>query len=62
MDIQKILGACDHTLLLQGATPEEIHALCDDALKYRTASVCIPPCYVKMAKEYGGKELCVCTV
>ncbi|MCR5476087.1 MAG: deoxyribose-phosphate aldolase, partial [Lachnospiraceae bacterium] len=46
----------------QGATPEEIHALCDDALKYRTASVCIPPCYVKMAKEYGGKELCVCTV
>ncbi len=62
MDIQKILGACDHTLLLQGATPEEIRALCDDALKYRTASVCIPPCYVKMAKEYGGKELCVCTV
>ena len=52
MDTERILAACDHTLLLQTATLDEIKALCDDALKYKTASVCIPPCYVKQAKEY----------
>ena len=62
MDTDKILAACDHTLLLQTATIEEIKALCDDALKYMTASVCIPPCYVKEAHEYAGPELNICTV
>ena len=62
MDIQKILSACDHTLLLQSATWEEIKGICDDAGKYRTASICIPPCYVKRAKEYVGDEVKICTV
>ena len=62
MDIQKILSACDHTLLKQTATWEEIRALCDDGMKYHTASVCIPPCYVKQAKEYIGDRLPICTV
>jgi len=62
MDIQKILSACDHTLLLQPATWEEIKGICDDAEKYRTASICIPPCYVKRAKEYVGDEVKICTV
>ena len=52
MDINKILAACDHTLLLQDATWDEIKVICDDAKKYGTASVCIPPCYVRAAKEY----------
>ena len=62
MDIQKILSACDHTLLLQPATWEEIKGICDDARKYRTASICIPPCYVKRTKEYVGDEVKICTV
>ncbi|MCQ2468104.1 MAG: deoxyribose-phosphate aldolase [Clostridia bacterium] len=62
MDINKILSVCDHTLLLQGATWDEIKNLCDDAMKYETASVCIPPCYVKPAKEYVGNNMKVCTV
>ena len=61
MDIQKILSACDHTLLLQPSTWEEIKGICDDARKYRTASICIPPCYVKKAKEYVGDEVKICT-
>ena len=62
MDQQKILTACDHTLLLQGATWDEIKVICDDAKKYKTASVCIPPCYVKRAAEYLNGEIAVCTV
>ena len=62
MEIEKILGMVDHTLLLQTSTWEEIQALCDDAMKYGTASVCIPPCYVKQAKEYMGDRMKVCTV
>ena len=62
MDIQKILSICDHTLLLQPATWDEIRALCDDAIKYGTASVCIPPCYVRKAKEYVGDRMKICTV
>ncbi|MCR5627116.1 MAG: deoxyribose-phosphate aldolase [Lachnospiraceae bacterium] len=62
MDEKKILAACDHTLLLQGATPDEIRGICDDAIKYGTASVCIPPCYVKEAKEYVGDRMRICTV
>ncbi len=62
MDIQKILAACDHTLLAQDATEDDIFALCDDAVKYGTASVCIPPCYVKAAKEYVDGKMKICTV
>jgi len=62
MDIQKILGACDHTLLLQDATWDEIKVICDDAKTYKTASICIPPCYVKLAKEYLKDEVAICTV
>lgn len=62
MDINEILSHVDHTLLLQTATWPEIQALCDDAIKYRTASVCIPPCYVARAKEYVGDRMAVCTV
>ncbi len=62
MDIKKILAACDHTLLRQTATWEEIRTLCDEAGKYGTASVCIPPCYVKPAKEYVGDAVRICTV
>lgn len=62
MEISKILGMCDHTLLLQTATWEEIRALCDDAIRYQTASVCIPPCYVRRAKDYVGDRMRVCTV
>jgi deoxyribose-phosphate aldolase len=62
MDIEKILSTCDHTLLHQDATFEDIKALCDDAIKYHTASVCIPPCYVKEAKAYVGDKMKICTV
>ena len=62
MNITEILARCDHTLLLQTATWEEIRAICDDGMKYQTASVCIPPCYVKQAKEYVGDRLAICTV
>ena len=62
MDIEKILSTCDHTLLHQDATFDDIKALCDDAIKYHTASVCIPPCYVKDAKAYVGDRMKICTV
>lgn len=62
MDIAKILSAVDHTLLTQGATWEEIKGICDDGMKYHTASVCIPASYVKQAKEYVGDAMAVCTV
>lgn len=62
MDTEKILAACDHTLLLQGSTWDEIKGICDDAMKYRTASICIPPCYVKAAYEYMKGTIPVCTV
>lgn len=62
MDIQNILSKCDHTLLAQTATWEEIKSLCDDGMKYHTASVCIPPSFVKRAKEYVGDRLKICTV
>lgn len=60
--VENILAICDHTLLLQGSTWEEIKGICDDAIKYKTASVCIPPCYVKQASEYMKGEIPVCTV
>lgn len=62
MDIKDILSKCDHTLLAQTATWEEIKAICDDGMKYHTASVCIPPSFVKRAKEYVGDRLAICTV
>ena len=62
MDIKEILSKCDHTLLAQTATWEQIKAICDDGMKYATASVCIPASYVKQAKDYVGDKLAICTV
>ena len=62
MDMKEILKHVDHTLLLQGSTWEEIKQICDDAMKYETASVCIAPSYVKQAAEYMGDKMAVCTV
>ena len=62
MDNKEILKHVDHTLLVQGATWDEIRKICDDAIEYGTASVCIPPSYVKQAKEYVGDKMAVCTV
>ncbi len=62
MDKQTILKHVDHTLLLQDATWGEIRQICDDAIAYKTASICIPPGYVKQAKEYVQDKMAVCTV
>lgn len=62
MDAKEILRHVDHTLLLQGATWEEIRQICDDAVEYKTASVCIPPSYVRAAAEYLDGRMAVCTV
>ena len=62
MDKKIILSKVDHTLLSQSATWREIAELCDDAYRYETASVCIPPSYVEQAKNYLGGHIAVCTV
>lgn len=62
MNNSDILKHVDHTLLLQGATWEEIKQICDDAIKYETASVCIPPSYVRQAADYMQGKIPVCTV
>ena len=62
MDIKDILKTVDHTLLLQTSTWDEIKVICDDGMKYGVASVCIPPSFVKRAKEYVGEALKICTV
>jgi len=62
MDIKKILMAVDHTLLAQTSTWEQIKKICDEGVEYNVASVCIPPSFVKKAKEYLGDRLAVCTV
>lgn len=62
MDIKNILKLVDHTYLKQDATWDDIKATCDDAIKYGTASVCIPACYVKRAKEYVKDKMKICTV
>ena len=62
MQISDILKKCDHTLLAQTATWEEIKTICDDGIKYSVASVCIPAAYVKQAKDYVGGKLKICTV
>lgn len=61
-NLQEILSMVDHTLLRQTATWEEIRRICEEGLEFRTASVCIPPCYVKEAYEFLGGRLPVCTV
>lgn len=62
MDKKDILSRVDHTLLKQTATWEQIEKLCREGLEYAAASVCIPPCYVKQAKDFVGDKLAVCTV
>lgn len=62
MDKREILKRLDHTLLKQTATWEQIKKICDDGMEYQTASVCIPPCFVKRAKEYVKDKVAVCTV
>ena len=62
MEKQEILKRLDHTLLQQTAVWEQIKVLCDEGMEYGTASVCIPPSFVKRAKEYVGNRLAVCTV
>ena len=62
MELKDILAKCDHTLLAQTATWADIKAICDDGMKYATASVCIPASFVKQAKEYVGDKLAICTV
>lgn len=62
MDIKEILSKVDHTLLLQGATEEEIKILCADAVKYGCATVCVAPSYVELAKNCLGGKVKVCTV
>ena len=62
MDIHDILEKCDHTLLRVDCTSEEIRALCDQAIRFNCASVCIPPCHIAGAKRYVGDKLTLCTV
>ena len=62
MDINEILSKVDHTLLKQSAVWEEIKEICDDGIKYKTASVCIPASFVKRAKRYGEDKVKICTV
>ena len=62
MELKNILAKCDHTLLGQAATWNDIKGICDDGMKYETASVCIPASFVKQAKEYVGEKLAICTV
>ena len=62
MELSNILAKCDHTLLAQTATWKDIKAICDDGMKYKTASVCIPASFVEQAKNYVGDRLAICTV
>ena len=62
MELREILAKCDHTLLSQTATWEQIKAICDDGIRFSCASVCIPASFVKKAKEYVGEKLAICTV
>lgn len=61
-EFQQVLKMVDHTLLSQQATWEEIKTLCDDAIHFGTASVCIPPSFVRRAKDYVGDKMAICTV
>ena len=62
MELNKILQACDHTLLKVDATSQSIMDLCDQAIRFHCASVCIPPCHVAGAKRYVGDRMKICTV
>ena len=62
MELEKILNMVDHTLLAQGSTWEDIKKICDEGMKFHTASVCIPPYYVKKAREYMGPDTPITTV
>ena len=62
MELKDILARCDHTLLAPDATWAQIQAVCDDGMKYGTASVCIPASFVKQARDYVGDKLPICTV
>lgn len=62
MDLERILHAVDHTLLAQTATWRDIQGICDDGMRFRTASVCIPACYVRQAADYVRGQLPICTV
>ena len=62
MDVKKILAHCDHTLLKQTATWDDIRQIIDDGIKYQTASVCIPPSYVGQAADYAKGKVKICTV
>jgi deoxyribose-phosphate aldolase len=62
MNTSEILSKVDHTLLKQTATWEHIQKICDEGMEYKTASVCIPPCFVKKASEYVNGKLKICTV
>ena len=62
MDHKELLKRVDHTLLTTTATWEQVKSLCDEGLKYHTASVCIPPRFVKRAGDYVGNDLKICTV
>lgn len=62
MDIKTILNHCDHTLLKQEATWDQIKEIADDGMKYETASICIPPCYIKRVHDYTNGKLNICTV
>ena len=62
MTQKDILAKVDHTLLAQTATWEEIRQICNDGMRYETASVCIPPSYVEQAKNYVWDRLKICTV
>jgi len=62
MELREILRKCDHTLLRQDCRADEIRELCDQAIRYDCASVCIPPCHVAGAKKYVGDRMAICTV
>lgn len=62
MDINKIVSKVDHTLLKVDATWNDIKKLCDEAMEYKTASICIPPAYIKRAADYLNGNIPVCTV
>ena len=62
MDVKEILSKCDHTILTQSATWEEVRAVCDDAIHYGCASVCLPASYVRRAAAYAAGRVPICTV
>lgn len=62
MNINEILSKVDHTILKVDTTFDDVKSVCDDAIKYKVASVCIPPSFVKKAKEYVGSKMKICTV